>query len=566
MVMSVNLKILNNKRTINSPSVLTEEPKVHHQTRQSEQLKFQTSHPLLTRYPVNIAPSPAVLDTVGTPSGKVSLALRARHEIARRARIEDARKVDPGNITTTDDSLKSTPVQPSTEPPRKKISIPKQVASATTPASNTKPTTFADNVANPNTKPTPPGSTTANPPAKAPAVDPNPPITNSRTPINPTPSAPPNNTAPAKSALPPSTAVTPLTPTPEASPEATAKTAPSGTVIANKPAVESVTPTAPTTPLVPSPAANVTAQREVTPHNHTESAKVEAVPQGSSKVNTSQLTSIAIGVACAASLVIFAILVVIFKIRVCRKRARRTEKLGDDFFGSQDRLSFSDSAGSSRKSLFLVPRPIGNKFPESAQEKPASTFGSPNHAGIGAHSPQIQSLADAPRNHSPSPLTLQTHSNYVPPRPPRSPLRAQTVQKPDAFYHPQKAYAGSEHYTQDSQSMYSIPATRAQANAPEFYGQPTHEYEYAMEYLENYYPDNYESSAYTSNVDPPGPAGLAKNHKPEMIGMEFMQVEDRPYDHRYTVDRNGVLNNYTPSIPSVPVPRESDYFYKKRVS
>ncbi|OAV93243.1 hypothetical protein PTTG_05576 [Puccinia triticina 1-1 BBBD Race 1] len=545
------LVIHNDKPTINSSSVITEEPIVYHQTTQSESLKFQTGHPLLTLYPINIASTPAVLDTVDIPSGKVSLALRTRHEIARRARIEETKKVDPGTSTTSDDPAKPAPVQQSTEPPRKKVSVPKQAANALNPAPSAKPATFADNApTNPPTKPTTPVNATTNPPPKAPAVDPNPLPANSRTTLNPNPSAPPNNVAIGKTSLPPSPAVAPLTPIPEISREGAArdKPAPSGASAGVKPPIDT---------------ANITSQRELTPNNHTESAKIEPVPvPDAHSKSTSHLTSIAIGVACAASLVIFAMVVVIFKIRVSKKRARRQDKLGDDFFGSHDRLSFSDSADS-RKSLFLVPRPIGNKFPlntDSRQEKAT------NHAGIGAHSPP-QSFADATRNHTPIPLTLQSHSNYAPPRPPRSPLRAQAIQKPGAFYHP-RSNAGSEHYTPDTQSVYSTNTGRGNAKPPEFYGQPTHEYNYAMEYLENYYPDSYESSAYHSNADPlaSGPGGHPRNGPAETIGMDFLQVDDRPYDHRYTVDRNGILNNYTPSLPPVPVPRESDYFYKKRVT
>ncbi|KAH9461602.1 hypothetical protein Pst134EA_017899 [Puccinia striiformis f. sp. tritici] len=93
-----------------------------------------------------------------------------------------------------------------------------------------------------------------------------------------------------------------------------------------------------------------------------------------------------------------------------------------------------------------------------------------------------------------------------------------------------------------------------------------------MEYLEDYYPESNQSSTFQSNVDPHHTHHhhqQLKQNPAEMIGMEFMQVEDRPYDHRYTVDRNGVLNNYAPSIPPVPVPeipRDSDYFYKKRIT
>jgi hypothetical protein len=139
----------------------------------------------------------------------------------------------------------------------------------------------------------------------------------------------------------------------------------------------------------------------------------------------------------------------------------------------------------------------------------------------------------------------------IPPRPPRSPLRPQATHKPEAYHNPH-GYSATNSYTPDTQSIYSTNTAKGKAAAPEFYGHPSHEYNYAMEYLDHHYPDSNVDSTYQSN-----------HHQGEMIGMSFMPVEDRPYDSRYTVDRNGILNNYTPSISTAA--RESDYYYKKRV-
>ncbi|KAI7950423.1 hypothetical protein MJO29_009097 [Puccinia striiformis f. sp. tritici] len=585
-----HLMILNNEPSINlSSSVFNRQP---------EPISFQTGHSLLTRYPVKIASHPPGLDAVDSPSSKVLLDLPNRRERARRARVEEARKIEPqpAGTATTDDPTKTTPVQPSPpEPPRKRIPSVKQVAST-----NPKPSTLADTATNPNT----PAVTPPTPPGKAPVVDSNPPANNTRAPISSVPSTPADNATPTKSTPQPAApGVVPLTPTTEANPAgAAAKDKPATAV--SPPAVPAKTPidkALPTTnsilPLTQSPATSNSAQREITPNVHKESGKIESVsPESNGKGNTSQLTSIAIGVGCAASLVVFAILVVIFKIKVSRKRARKQERFGDDFFGSHDRLSFSDSDGS-RKSEFVVPRPIGSKFPSTPSGSPelgkekhgyngSPLIGIPNHAGIGAHSSKpssTHSLTDSPRNHVPTHLNFQSNSdpdNYLPPRPPRSPLRpGHSTQKPEAFYHPQHYVRPSNSYTPDSQSIYSTnTATRtgagkAKALPAEFYGHPTHEHNYAMEYLEDYYPESNQSSTFQSNVDPHHhphhQQQQFKQNPAEMIGMEFMQVEDRPYDHRYTVDRNGVLNNYAPSIPPVPVPeipRDSDYFYKKRIT
>ncbi|KNZ57997.1 hypothetical protein VP01_201g6 [Puccinia sorghi] len=530
----------------NKPSVInTRRPKVYQQERLSVPLRFQTSHPLLARHPGKITTSSSAVGSLDTPSRKLSSVAtsRTRLDRGRRALVDEPRK--PESAATTDGTAKPPPAAtPSPETARKRVPVVKQVIASTNPP--TKLAATPDDAAKPTSKSSstpPPSNSPATPPAKARVVDPNSPAPTTPSPTNSRTANINTNSLPAKSTPLPSP-----TPTSETSRGAAAKEdkpASRATPAASKPPVETI----------PSPSPNPSAAETVTPNTQTETPKITKAPESDSQGNTSQLTSIAIGVACAASLAIFAILVVIFKIRVSRKRSRRQERFGDDFFGSHDRLSFSDSDGSGSKPLFVPPRPIASQVSSSTPgaEKPM-TSGYPNLTGIGAHSPRAQSLADSARTYPPAPLNLQSSAySHFPPRPPRSPLRPQATHNPGVYHRAPQGISGPQSYTPDNQSVYSSHSARGKAEMSEFYGQPTPDYNYALEYLNNYYPTSHADSTYQAS------------HAPgDIIGMDLMHVEDRPYDARYTVDRNGVLNNYAPSIRGAGT-RDSDYYYKKRI-
>lgn len=551
-----------------SSSTSTNSPR-YHEARQQGTSSFREETPILNAGCTDQSCLTSILSSTVSSSDKPPVVLEEKFaaEKVKRARIEDGVRVS-NSVPSNESSTKSHIVQPSSEHPDRLLGTPTH-ALALHPASTSK-SVPAENVSNlasnstttiPNQSPTSTPNQSPSPTSQSNNINKAPqPTSNNQDPPQPKPSPSGERRINA-----PPTVVVNTVPAPEAKPVAGTKDklAPIGSTpqpqpTVNNPAVTSTTSLSPTPtpppPTVASPTPAPAPSSNPSIKQNPENPKPpKPIAEGNEKLSSGQLTSIAIGVACAASLFLFAILVVIFKIRVSRKKARSRYK-ADDLFGSSERPSFSDS-DLSRNSVFVVPRPIANKFPlnpEPPREK--SPFVGPNFTGIGARTPSPHHQMSTGRRFEPIALTTQSYSP-TPIRPPRSPLKTQLIQRPEELYHPQ-AQGTSQNFQFDAQSLRSH-SQNGQTRVKDLHELEGHEYNDAMEYLDRHY----EDQAYESMTDP---SNYSNYDQSQLIGMKFMQVEDRPYDHRYTVDRNGVLNNFSPT--EYTDSRDSDFYFKKRAT